>query len=311
MFSHDQLVAVMRALSEPTRMRLMSLLCETELTVSEMMTILGQSQPRVSRHLKLMADAGVLSRNREGTRAFYGLTHRQEVRGIVDALLQALDPNDISHIADRAVLKQIREERARKAEKYFAQNAAHWDKIRSLHISEQEVEACLLEAIGPRNLGALVDIGTGTGRMLQVLDGKFVEALGVDASAEMLAIARANTSGEAIEWRQASLFDLRDLSNKFDSVMLHMVLHFIEDPSSAIVHIAELLRENGKIYLVDFAPHELEFLRNEHNHLRNGFSHHEMQIMADQAGLSVEKAIDLESGNNDGLTVTIWVLKRN
>ncbi|MEM1365666.1 MAG: metalloregulator ArsR/SmtB family transcription factor [Pseudomonadota bacterium] len=323
MYGHEDLVEALRAVAEPTRLRIANMLRQAELTVSDLVTILDQSQPRVSRHLKLMSEAGIVSRSREGTRAFYRLTPEARVGVLVEAVFADTDADDAVFATDGESLARIRKNRVLGAERYFAANAERWDEIRSLHLPETAVEQALLELVGETAAGGeatLLDIGTGTGRMLQVLAPVFARATGLDSSAEMLAIARARLEEdgiEAVQLRQGDLFQAAELGPRFDLVVLHMVLHFLEEPGRAIAAAAATMLPEGRLFVVDFEPHDHEFLRAEHNHARAGFGQGEMAQWAQAAGLDIVdyrslKPVDgpangLTDGAGAGLVVGIWV----
>lgn len=320
---HEELVAQLRAVAEPTRLRLVALLWASELTVSDLISILDQSQPRISRHLKLMFEAGVLERSQEGTRAFFRVPRDEAVSDVLSAAFSKIDKSDPVFAEDQRKLLAIRENRARTAEAYFASNAERWDELRALHLSEDKVEAAMLEMAGEGPFSAFLDIGTGTGRMLRVFADRYERALGVDRSAEMLAIARAKLEEDGVEnaeLRQGNIFDMAKsnapqgavLRGEYDLAVIHMVLHFLDQPVEALKAAGKSLAPGGKLLVVDFAPHDFEFLRAAHNHVRSGFSHAEISQLASEAGLQVVEARDLASGDgaDEGLTVTIWTMER-
>lgn len=297
----DRLLAVLRAVAEPTRLRLLALCAENELTVTELTAILGQSQPRVSRHLKLMCEGGLLERFREGNWVFYGLAP-----GIAERLVALLPPGDPVILRDRERLKAIEREREKAAAAYFARNAKHWNEIRSLHVPEREVETRLLDLLDGVPVRELLDIGTGTGRMLELLGPQVERAVGVDLSREMLAVARVNLEHAQLRnctLRHADTYALPFTQPRFDLVVLHQVLHFLERPAEAIAEAARVLKPDGRLVIIDFAPHTLEPLRAEHAHRRLGFTDAEIREWVTGAGLIAEPPVELPG---DPLTVTIW-----
>jgi ubiquinone/menaquinone biosynthesis C-methylase UbiE/DNA-binding transcriptional ArsR family regulator len=303
----DELLAGLRAAAEPTRLRLLALCDQGELTVSELTEILGQSQPRVSRHLKLLCDAGLLDRFREGSWVFY---RRAERGALCRRLLELLPEGDPTLALDRERLGQVKRQRAEQATSYFRANAAQWDRIRSLYIDEKEVEAALLRLLPADGLGDFLDIGTGTGRMLEVVGPRVERALGVDLSREMLAVARVNLERAALRncsIRQADMYQLPLAGASFDAVVIHQVLHYAENPAQVIAEAARVLRPGGRLVIVDFAPHALEFLRSEHAHRRLGFADAEMTAWCRAAGLEPEPVRHLPG---DPLTVSLWPAQR-
>lgn len=307
----DELLAGLRAAAEPTRLRLLALCAESELTVSELTQILGQSQPRVSRHLKLMCEAGLLERFREGSWAFFRIAEAARGQGgdgqiLARALVALLPADDDQLTLDRARLADVRAERAAQARAYFGRNAADWDRIRRMHVDEAEVEDAILDRIGDREITDVLDIGTGTGRVLALIAPRAERALGIDASREMLAVARANLDRAGLRHasvRQGDLHQLPLLPASFDLVTMHQVLHYLDAPGRAIGEAARVLRPGGRLVLVDFAPHDREELRDAHAHRRLGFRDGEIAEWLEAAGLVVEPARHLPGGP---LTVVIW-----
>lgn len=314
--SLDQSVNLLRAAGESTRLRLLSLLSETDLTVSDLIEILGQSQPRISRHLKLLTEAGLLERYQEGAWAYFRLVDQGTVSGLVHSIITQFDPRDKDIERDRERLQMVRKKRAAQASEYFSNNAGEWDKIRSLHIDEASVEAAMLSMIGEDKINNMLDLGTGTGRILELFSGIFDKGTGIDASRDMLSIARsrldeANLS--RVQTRQGDLYILPTPSGMFDLVTIHQVLHFLDDPQGAIAEASKALVKGGRMLIVDFAPHELEFLREDHAHIRMGFSDEQMGEWLKEAGLKLSKVKHLEPQNKqakDALTVSLWLAEK-
>ena len=306
----EQLLAALRAIAEPTRLRLVVLCARGELTVSELTQILGQSQPRVSRHLKLLCEAGLLDRFREGSWVFYRLSQIGPSGVLARQLVAACDETDPTIALDLQRLAAVKRQRADLASAYFRENAAHWHRIRSLYVDEREVEAALVEIIAAADPRDLLDIGTGTGRILEILAPRVERALGIDQSREMLSVARVNLERAGMENGSVRLGDMYQLAlpdDSFDAVVIHQVLHYADRPAMAITEAARVLRPNGILVLVDFAPHSLEFLRDEHAHRRLGFADVEVAEWCRAAGLDPEPARALPG---DPLTVVIWTAHR-
>ncbi len=306
----DRLLDQLRAAAEPTRLRLLALCGEGELTVSDLTQILGQSQPRVSRHLKLLCDAGLLERFREGSWAFYRLAPRGPGADLARDLVARLPGDDPVLALDRGRLQTVQQARAQQAARYFADNAADWHRIRSLHIDEAEVERALLARIGDRPVTDYLDIGTGTGRLLELIAPRADRAVGIDLSREMLAVARANLDRAGLRnctVRQADLYQLPLPGDSVDLVTMHQVLHFLDQPAEAVAEAARVLRPGGQVLIVDFAPHEREELRERHAHRRLGLAERDVADWCAAAGLAVE-TIDHLPGSV--LTVTVWSARR-
>lgn len=301
-----QALAIFRALADSTRLRIVALLRSMELSVGELAQVLGQSQPRVSRHVKILCDAGLAERRKEGSWVFVALGVHAKVQPILDAL-DSWSEGDHWTIADEARLAAVRADRASAAADWFESNAGEWDAIRSLHVAESEVEAAMAKALGDAPLGSLVDIGTGTGRMLELFAPLARNALGIDRSSEMLRLARAKLSERGLanaELRQADLYALPLPDGGADAAILHHVLHFAQQPGAAIGEAARVLSDGGRLLIVDFAPHDREELRSRDAHTRLGFSDEQILGWFAGAGLAPVQVETLEGGE---LTVKLWL----
>jgi ArsR family transcriptional regulator len=302
----DPFLDALRGLAEPTRLRLVALLAESELTVTELVDILGQTQPRLSRHLKLLCEAGLLERAQEGVHVYFRLAAGKQAGRLARGLLDQLAHDDPTLTLDRQRLATIRRSRAVGAETYFRRHAAEWDAIRSLHIPEADVEAAIEKLLPRRTVGDLLDIGTGTGRMLQLCAFHAERAVGVDLSREMLAVARANLDGPAYRHCALRLAPAEQLpfpDASFDVVLSHMVLHFLAGPAEAIREAARVLRPRGRLILIDFAPHDATVLGPEHAHRWAGFADQTVGKWLTDAGLIAGRPVTLPGG---ALTVKLW-----
>lgn len=306
----EKLITALKAAGEPTRLRILALLGQGELTVNELVQVLDQSQPRVSRHLKLLAGAGLIERCQEGTWVFCRLADRGANAALLRLLLDMLPAGEQALAGDQQRLAGVRSASAESADKFFRANAADWNHIRSLYVPEEEVEARLLKLLAGREVADFLDIGTGTGRMLKIFAGRIGHGLGIDANHDMLALARNMLAKEGIANCQARLGDLYDLSmadDSQDAVVLHQVLHYVDDPEAAIAEAARVQRPGGLLLVADFAPHGEEFLRDEQAHRRLGFADEEVIGWAELAGLENRSISHLDGGR---LTVTIWELEK-
>ena len=301
------LADLFQALADPTRLRLLALLKEMELTVGELAQVLAQSQPRVSRHLKILADTRLIERRKEGSWVFLQLGDPALVDALTAFWDAAADPDSVRQFAaDRARLTAVRADRAEAAARYFAAHAAEWDQIRSLHVADAQVEDAIREALGDGPIGQLVDIGTGTGRMIELFGTGATRSIGIDRSTEMLRLARVKLEEagvEAVSLRQGDMYALPLPDGEADVVLLHQVLHYAQSPAAAIVEGARLLRPGGRLLIIDFAPHEREELRETAQHARLGFSDDAVLGWLAAAGLEGKVVRHLEGGE---LTVTLW-----
>ena len=302
----DLLLASLRAAGEPTRLRLLALCAHAELSVGELVQILGQSQPRISRHLKLLVEANLLERFREGVQVFYRVNN-QGVPGALSRTLVDLLPLHEGDIArDLTRLEQIRAQRAEAAATYFEANAAQWDQIRKLHVPEAELEARLRSVVGTEHFGTLLDVGTGTGRMLELFAEQVERGVGIDSSTGMLSVARARLEKLGARHLQVRKGDMYALSVEDDSVdvaTIHLVLHYSDSPQRVISEVARTLTVGGRLVIVDFAPHAETNLRDEHRHRWLGFESDTIKDALSVAGLEPGP---VESLAGDPLTVNIW-----
>lgn len=306
----EQVLAALRAAGEETRLRLLALCARGDLTVSDLTHILGQSQPRVSRHLKVMCDSGLLERFREGSWVFYRLALDGPGGALARHVLDLLPGDDTVFQRDGQRLLAVQEERARSAAEYFSQVAADWDSLRSLNVDGAAVEQAMKACLADRPVGDLLDVGTGTGRMLSVFGPDAERAVGIDASREMLAVARAALERENLRncmVRLGDMYALPTTDSSMDTILIHQVLHFAERPAAAISEAARVLRPGGRLLIADLAPHDLEVLREQHNHRRLGFSDAEVTDLCTAAGLVVCRVTALPGRP---LTVTLWLAER-
>ncbi len=310
-------LACLAAIGEETRLRVYALLAEAELAVSELVAILGQSQPRVSRHLKLLLEAGLVERRREGAWAFFHVAEKGASAALARAVLAGLDGEDATLSGDRARLGEVRAARAAQAQKYFAEHAPVWNETRRLHAPEAEVEAAILDAATDKGAQwrRLLDIGCGAGRMLEILAPRAENAVGVDLSAAMLGVARAQLEQAGlrnVQLRQGDIYALPVERDTVDLAVLHQVLHYLDNPARALREAARALAPGGRLIVVDFAPHRCEILRENHEHRRLGFSAEEIADHLAQAGLDLLLHRDLAPGGDgaeEKLTVSLWLAR--
>jgi ArsR family transcriptional regulator len=236
------------------------------------------------------------------------------MRHFVDQVLDMIVSSDIGMQRDAERLDAVRGERSSDAQSYFERNAARWDEIRSLYVSEANVEAAILAAAGAGPFERMIDLGTGAGRMLALLGPKAKDAIGLDLSQQMLNVARLHVTEaglQGVELRHGDIFATRLPDRSADLVVVHQVLHYLSDPASAVIEAGRLVAPGGRLLIIDFAPHALEFLREAHQHRRLGFSDDEMGRWMAEAGLLAPGLTTLPSASSEGLTVKIWVAKRS
>jgi len=291
-------------------LRILALCAHGELSVSDLTQILGQSQPRVSRHLKLLCDAGLLDRFREGTYAYFRLSTQSACADLGRMLVDLVPVADTTLALDLERLEAIKRHRAEQASHYFANNAAQWDEIRALHIADSEVERAIVDLLPTDPINDLLDLGTGTGRMLAVMADRAESCVGIDYSREMLSVARANLEGAGKRnWqiRHGDLYRLPLAGASFDITVIHQVLHYLEDPAEALAEAARVLRPGGMLLIADFAPHDVSSLREEHAHRWLGFSDQKVGQWLNESGFECSGPVHLPG---QPLTVTIWPASR-
>ena len=312
MHTLDALLNSLRAAGEPTRLRILALCARGELSVTELTQILGQSQPRVSRHLKLMVEAGLLERLPEGAQVYFRVPDRDDLSKIAHTLVTLIPESDAGLNRDFSRLQQVRDIRTQRAQKYFKEVAKNWDQIRAMHVPQQELEDTLLEVIGDEPVGELLDIGTGTGRMLEILADRVKRSVGIDLSSDMLAVARSNIERAGLTHahvRQGDMYQLPLEDASIDLAILHLVLHYSDDPAKVIKEASRVLRADGRLIVVDFAVHTEEFFRSEFKHHRLGFTDEEIRQCFNSAGISTLQEPRQLIG--DPLTIKIWQAQKS
>ncbi len=309
----EGLLTGLKAIAEMTRLRILFALSHGELNVSETTYILNQSQPRVSRHLKVMSEATLITRHKEGNWVLFRLNESGVSGALARAIVDMLPAHELTFARDLTRIDEMRRQRNERASRYFAANAADWEQLRAYHVKEADVEAAMLELVGEKPVKNVVDLGTGTGRMLELFATKGETLAGLDSSREMLAIARLNIDRAGLrnaQVRQADIYALPLPDKSADLVLFHQVMHFLDDPQRALHEARRILHPAGRVLIVDFAPHELDELREQHAHRRLGVSTEQMSVWLDRAGLLLHRQQVLpppvlKSGK--GLTVSLWL----
>lgn len=309
-------VAALKAAAEPTRLRILALLGDSELNVKDLTVVLGQSQPRISRHLKLLTEAGLIERFREGSWVYFRLADRGASGDLARRLVDSIDAGDRTIERDRVRAGALLRERVAEAQAYFEHNAAEWDQIRAEHVSEGEVEAAMLNALAADRIGLFVDLGTGTGRILELFADRYERGIGIDMSHAMLKHARSRLERAAAsraQVRHGDLYHLPIADGAADAVVMHQVLHFLTDPGRAIAEAARVLAPGGTLLIVDFASHEVELLRERFQHVRLGFADAQIRQWLAESGIDCELSRHLEphtQGGDNKLTVSVWLARR-
>ena len=314
----EQTLAELRAIAEETRLRIILLLARGELNVKDLTNILGQSQPRVSRHLKLLLDASLINRHREGSWVYFRLSEKARNQSFVASVIQSVEATDKILKRDLTRLEAVKLARSEEAAIYFASIAENWDRLRNLKISEGKVETAIGEIL-PAELGDLLDLGTVTGRMLELFSNRATHSVGVDMSHEMLSYARLKIEKAGLtnsQVRQGDIFNLPMESERFDTVIIHQVLHFLDESLSVLKEAVRVMRPKAKLMVADLASHGHEDLRQTHSHRRLGYSTEQMVEWGELAGLKLIQSKNIEPSGRmlneaDGqLSVSLWLFER-
>ncbi len=313
----EELLAALRAAAEATRVRILFALSHGEFNVSELTQILGQSQPRVSRHLKLMTEAGLVTRHKEGNWVLFRLRDQGSGGALSRAIVDLLPGADAELTRDLARLAEVRARRSEIASQYFRDNAARWEELRSLHVREEDVEHAMLRLAGSLPIRLHVDLGTGTGSVLRYFAPLAGQSMGVDQSLDMLAMARANLEKAGLgnlQIRHGDIYALPFADGYADFITIHQVLHYLDDPGRALHEAARILAPGGRVLIADFAPHEFEQLRENHAHRRLGIAAENMTGWLQRAGMRLVQHEVLPPPwrkGETGLTVSLWLAEKS
>ena len=306
----QKVIEILKAIGEETRLRIVALLHNGELSAGELSNVLAQSQPRVSRHIKLLAEAGIIEKRTEGSWVFVHLSDSLPAKNIVGCVIASLSDDNFLLNRDIAKLNEIRHLRKERAQKYFEKIAPEWDSLRKLHQPENVVEQAMLELIGNREFDFHLDLGSGMGVLLETFANKVKRGEGIDTSHGMLNLSRIRFDKNKNKHLSARLGDIYNLpyeDESSDLITIHQVLHYLDDPMRAIKEAARVLAKNGILFVADFAPHEFEELRNKYGHLRLGFSDKEVKSWCDTAGLKIDKLMSFKNDKQqNGLKVNLY-----
>ena len=304
----DLVLGELRAVAEPTRLRILAALTSGELTVTELVQILNQSQPRVSRHLKTLMEAGIIERLPEGAWAYYRFTDLSD-RPLIQTVLSALPDDDFTLRRDSERRREVIAARSEAAARFFRTVAQDWDRVRALQTDDALIVDAMREAAGAGPFDLHIDLGTGTGAMLTAFADRARRGIGVDRSHDMLTVARSKLQGDASGLRSVQYCDVTDLpfsDGAADLVTIHHVLHYLADPRLAVREAVRVLKPGGTLLIVDFAPHGHDFMREEYAHTRLGFAAEEIGDWLRHAGAPDWSVTTFPGSNDQGLAVSLW-----
>ena len=300
----------LKTLGHPERLRILALLSRGELTVSELVQILNLSQPRVTQYIKSLETAGIIERLKEGSWVFSRIRRGNEaISALVATTLATLPAHDPILTADLRRLEDVRAERSVAAEAFFANVANDTGTLGDEYIPKANIESMLRKMAGKGPFEYMVDLGTGTGRMLEVFADRVTRGSGIDNNVHMLKVARhklAKNNYNHIRVRQGDLNSTPLESELADLVTLHQVLHYLDDPQSAIIEAARLLTRNGIILIADFETHDQDEFRYEYAHRRLGFDDNDIEDWLAGAGLSLTRVETIKTQSSRP-NVKIWL----
>ena len=306
----DAIATYLKTLGHPDRLRILALLSQGELTVSELVQILGLSQPRVTQYIKSLEQVGIVERMREGSWVFSRLKRGQQANSaILAATLAALAGENALLDSDRDSLNKVRDDRSRQAEAFFASVANDLDQLGHEYLPQADIETALLSLVPGQEFSRMVDLGTGTGGMLKLFAPHIRSGVGVDDSVEMLRVARHTLSDDAymhISIQQADLQDAPLKDGAADLVTLHQVLHFLEEPARAVNEAARLLVDDGHLLITDFALHDFDSYHEKYSHRRLGFSDQDMHQLLSDYGFELDQVRTLPASGPTTPDVKIW-----
>ncbi|HBA88778.1 MAG TPA: ArsR family transcriptional regulator [Geobacter sp.] len=298
---------LLKALADPCRLRLVAVLLRAEFTVQELTQILAMGQSRISRHLKILTEAGVLSVKRQGTWSYYrvgdGNDFFRAIRPAVERELERLPERR----DDLAAVALALEARRKRSLEFFDQHARSWDVLSRTLLPVPEYQERLL-ALVP-SVDTLLEIGVGTGALLPDLARRAHKVIGVDHSPAMLEEARrrvADDGNGAAELRLGEMTHLPLADGGAGCVVANMVLHHAADPQAVLAEIARVLKPQGTLVLADLARHEREWAREQLADQWLGFEVEELQGWLKGAGLDGIQVDRVAAGNGqeDVLLVT-------
>ena len=303
----EKLLQGLRAAAEPTRLRIIALCGHAELSVTELVMILGQTQPRVSRHLKLLVEGGLLQRNKEGNRAYYRLSTEAEGADLARMLNDLMPGEDEVHALDLSRLSSVKADRVRYAESFLDPYSQEIIELRGMWPPDEVIDKCILALLKDRSIQNLLDLGTGAGRILRTIAPFVVKGTGIDNSLEMLSIARARLDQDGIKNCQVRVGDMYRLpfkKNSFDLITINSLLRYADEPKKVIAEAARVLEKKGALLIVDLAAHDLSALRDDYGHSWLGFSEAEMVEMLSEENLTADRVKHIDGQK---LNVCIWL----
>ncbi|MDL2285267.1 metalloregulator ArsR/SmtB family transcription factor [Desulfovibrio sp. OttesenSCG-928-F07] len=276
-----------KALSDETRLRLLLVLHRYELNVNELVELMDMGQSRVSRHLKILSSSGLLTHRRDGLWVFYSAAQEGPGRKFIDAIYPFLTSEGFAQ-QDLALAAGIVEERSAKTSQFFNTIAEDWDAMSREVLGAFNLPE-MVEKMMPERCKVAVDLGCGTGNVLEHLLNHSEEVIGVDGSARMLELARRrfSQSGSRLSLRIGDLEHLPLRDSEADFICINLVLHHLADPGGVLLEVKRALKPNGVFLLTEFDKHTDESLRADYGDRWLGFEADTLESYMRSAGFEV------------------------
>ena len=275
-----------KSLSDETRLRLLNLALHFELNVNETVRILGMGQSRISHHLKILTDCGLLTFRRDGLWSFYSAVPNSEGAVFIEAIryLFLEDPLFAQDLKEAAVCIA---ERSRKTTRFFEDQAKNWETLKQEITGDLDLNRKIISAL-PR-VKTIVDLGCGTGDLLPYLKEKGDNIIGVEQSSGMLEEARKHyeKDGNQIDIRVGELEHLPLRDEEADVALTNMVLHHLPQPQDALKEVNRVLRQGGRFFIVDLLPHNDETMRQRFGDVWLGFSRETLEKWLKGSGFAI------------------------
>ncbi|CAM3630178.1 ArsR family transcriptional regulator [Litorimonas haliclonae] len=304
----ENFAAALKTMGHVDRLRILALLARGELTITELVQILGLSQPRVTQYIKSLESVEIIERLREGSWVFSRLKRgNPALTKLVETTLQTLPQNEALLLSDMRRLNEVRDARSRVADAFFARVAQNSDQLGDEYLPQERIEDALLKISGDGPFDFMIDMGTGTGRMLELFSGRITRGAGIDSNPDMLKVARHKLAPDQfghISVQQGDLHATPFRENTADLVTLHQVLHYLDDPREAIYEASRLLTRDGQLLIVDFEAHTEDHFREDYAHRRLGFTDLDITEWAKWADLQIK--IETKLSNNNNPAIKIW-----
>ena len=296
-----------KAQADVTRIRLLNLLLHHELNVNEIVMVMGMGQPRISRHLKILTDCGLLKSRRDGLWVFYSAS-KDGRGGNFNEFYYKFIAGDSELNSDYAAMKGVLEEGSRERTRFFDSIASNWDDIKQSIFGDLNISSEILERIKQCDVAA--DLGCGTGELLPYMKQKAKRVIGVDKSPKMLEEAehRLASNGRGIELRIGEIEHLPMRDGEADTAVINMVLHHLPSPDAGIHEAGRVLKSGGSLIIVDLEKHQNEEMRKNYEHRWLGFTRKNIERWLGAGGFLPREFVQYDVRN--GLKIDLYVSEK-